>query len=187
MLLMYLILLGGESEEDKKKIAELYEKYKYDCLHTALKITRSQDIAEDALHDAFISVINHKEKILQLSNKEFRSMILVVVKNKCIDIMRKRKYISDIPLDDLADELDSGGTAVDMSVIQQEQFQMMINYLSQIDEVSRTVLQMKYVNSMSYRQIGEELGMSAKQVENYLTRAKTKVRRLLEKDFKGDE
>ena len=187
MLLMYLILLGGEGEEEKKKIAELYEKYKYDCLYTALKITRNQDTAEDAVHDAFISVIRNKEKTLHLSNKEFRSLILVVVKNKCIDIMRKRKYISDVPLDDLADELDSGSEAVDMTVIQQEQFQLMIKYLSQTDEISRTILQMKYVNSMSYKQISEELGMNVKQVENYLTRAKTKVRKLLEKDFKGDE
>lgn len=46
---------------------------------------------------------------------------------------------------------------------------------------------MKYILSMSYKEIGEELGMTPKHVDTRIMRAKEKVRRLMEKDVKKNE
>lgn len=41
---------------------------------------------------------------------------------------------------------------------------------------------MKYILNMSYKEIGEELGMTPKHVDTRIMRAKEKVRKLIKKD-----
>lgn len=59
--------------------------------------------------------------------------------------------------------------------------------MGSIDEISRQVLIMKYIQSMSYKEIGEELGMTAKHVDTRIMRAKEKIRKLIGKGVKYDE
>lgn len=54
MLMIYLAMLEGE--QDKLKMTELYEEFRYDCLHVALKITNNMAMSEDAVHNAILGV-----------------------------------------------------------------------------------------------------------------------------------
>lgn len=55
-----------DTEQERKKVKELYEEHKYALLHDAIKIIKNQDMAEDAVHNAFISIIEKKEKIFKI-------------------------------------------------------------------------------------------------------------------------
>ena len=46
---------------------------------------------------------------------------------------------------------------------------------------------MKYIQSMSYKEIGEELEITPKHVDTRIMRAKEKVRKLMEKEVKSNE
>ena len=59
--------------------------------------------------------------------------------------------------------------------------------MNTIDEISKQVLVMKYLLNMSYKEIGEELGMTPKHVDTRIMRAKAKVRKLMEEDVKYNE
>ncbi len=107
ILPIYLAML--EDEQDKKKITELYEEFLYACLHVALKITNNITMAEDAV----LSVIKHKEEMFALSRRNFRKKIVIIVKNKCIDIIRKNKLTSYTFIDDMENELASDTLPVD--------------------------------------------------------------------------
>ena len=61
-LTIYLSML--DTEQERKKMTDIYEEYKYALLHYAMKIMRNQDMAEDAVHNAFISIIQKKQKYL---------------------------------------------------------------------------------------------------------------------------
>jgi RNA polymerase sigma-70 factor (ECF subfamily) len=178
--MIYLAML--EDEQDKIKMTELYEEFRYDCLHVALKITHNMAMAEDAVHDAFLSVIKHKEEMFTLSRRDFRKRIVIITKNKCIDLIRKNEPISSIPIDDMEYELRSDDLPVDIQVISQEDYKRISKYISEIDEISRLVLQMKYVQGLSYKEIGEALGMTPKHVDTRIMRAKQKVRKLMEQE-----
>lgn len=52
---------------------------------------KNQDMAEEAVHNAFISIIQKKEKYLILDCRDFRRSAVIIVRNKCIDILRKQK------------------------------------------------------------------------------------------------
>lgn len=176
-----------DTEQERKKVKDLYEQHKYPMLHYAIKIIRNQDKAEDAVHNAFISIIEKKEKYLKLNCRDFRRSALIIVRNKCIDILRKEKPFANIPIEELEIFLETEDIAVDEQVIFQSEYEFIRKHMNSIDEISKQVLIMKYMLDLSYKEIGEELSMTAKHVDTRIMRAKEKVRKLLEKDVSYNE
>ncbi len=169
-----------ENDQEKKRLEELYEELRFDCINVALRITKNPAMAEDAVQDAFLSVIKHKDKMLTLNYGDFRKRIIIIVKNKCIDIIRKNKHLSSVSLEDMEFELKSEDLSVEIQVIRQEDFMFMLKCIAELDETSRLVLLMKYVQGLSYKEIGKALGITEKHVDTRIMRAKQKVRKLIE-------
>ena len=182
LLTVYLSML--DTEQERKKMTDLYEDHKYALLIYAKKIMGNQHMAEDAVHDAFISIIQGKEKYLKLDRMDFRRSAVIIVRNKCIDILRKQKPFANKSIEELEIFLESGEMPIDDQVIFESEYELICKYMNSIDEISKQVLIMKYIQNMSYEEIGEVLGMTPKHVDTRIMRAKEKVRRLMEKDVK---
>jgi RNA polymerase sigma-70 factor (ECF subfamily) len=185
MLSLYLSAL--ETEPERKKMAEVYEEHKHALLMYALKITKNQEMAEDAVHNAFLSIIKQKEKYLAMSGRDFRFSAVVIVRNKCIDLLRKQKPYADIPFEELEIYLESGDVTVEEQAVRHSEYEQIRQCLQSLDEISRQVLIMKYYFDMSYKEIGERLGMTPKHVYTRIMRAKEKVRKLMKKEGGQDE
>lgn len=172
-----------ETEQERDKMAEIYEEHRHALLKYALKITsHNQEMAEDAVHNAFISIINEKEKYFHLDSRDFRYLAVIIVKNKCIDLLRKERRYVDISMDELEIFLESNEKPIDEQVIISSEYAAIRRHMSSIDEISKQVLLMKYVLGMSYKEIGETLSMTPKHVDTRIYRAKEKVRRLVENE-----
>lgn len=176
-----------DTEQERKKVRDLYEEHRYLLLHYAVRIVNNQEMAEDALHSAFISIIEKKEKYLKLNCRDFRCLAVVIVRNKCIDMLRKQKPFANIPIEELEIFLETKEMGVDDQVIFQSEYELIRKHMNSIDEISKQVLLMKYVLGLSYKEIGEELGMTAKHVDTRIGRAKEKVRNLVKKDVEYNE
>ena len=59
--------------------------------------------------------------------------------------------------------------------------------VSELDSISSKILEMKIVLQMSSKDIGLELDMSSKSVDNYIYRAKKKVKKMIEGMVCDDE
>jgi len=178
MLLFYFAIL--ETEEDRAKMSDVYETHKSAMLRYALKITNNNEIAEDAVHDAFLSIIKHKEKYFSLSGRDLRALLVVITKNKCIDILRKQNAFVEDSIDDMEHALQAKDTPVEEQIILNEEYESIKINLDALDEISRLVLEMKYRLDMSYKEIGEHLNMTPKHVDTRLMRAKDKLRKMVE-------
>jgi RNA polymerase sigma-70 factor (ECF subfamily) len=119
-------------------------------------------MAEDVLHNAFRSIIQKKEKYLNLNCMDFRRSAVIIVRNKCIDILRKQKPFANKSIEELEIFLESGEVPVDEQVVFESEYELIRKYINSIDEISKQVLLMKYILNMSYKEIGEELGMTPK-------------------------
>lgn len=182
MLIFYIAML--ETEQERKKMADIYEEHKHALLMYALKITGyNQAMAEDAVHNAFISIIKEKEKYFYLDSRDFRFSAVIIVRNKCIDLLRKEKPYADIPMDELEIFLESDDKPLDEQAIISSEYASIRRHMASIDEISRQVLIMKYVLGMSYKEIGVKLNMTPKHVDTRILRAKEKVRKLVEKEI----
>lgn len=185
MLAFYINIL--ETEQERKKMTDIYEQHKHALLLYALKVTGyNQSMAEDAVHNAFISIIKEKDKYFSLNSREFRFSAVIIVRNKCIDLLRKEKMYADIPIDELEIFLESKEKPIEEQVIISSEYATIKKYMKSIDEISSQVLIMKYVLGMSYKEIGERLNMTPKHVDTRIQRAKEKMRKLLENEKFSD-
>ncbi len=55
--------------------------------------------------------------------------------------------------------------------------------MMKLDDISKQILEMKYIIGMSYKQIGEALNITPKHVDTKIMRAKVKMRKLLSKEM----
>ena len=177
MLAIYLSIL--DTEQEKNKMGELYEANKAIMLRYALKITQNQAMAEDAVHNAFLSIIKHKTKYLCLSNEDFLTRTIIIVKCKCIDILRKDNSLTKHELDIEEYVEDSHELPIVERIVASEVYERIRRQLNLLDEISRLVLEMKYLLGKTYKEIGEELALTPKHVETRIRRAKSKVRKSL--------
>ncbi|MDR1329581.1 MAG: sigma-70 family RNA polymerase sigma factor [Oscillospiraceae bacterium] len=174
MFVFHTLALGDKAEDDI--IAERYEEVRLKCLHLASRILGDQALAEDALHDAFAAVIVHREKYQSLPPEEFFRVIAVIVKGKCIDILRKNGRAELISTDEM-DELPADKSAnTEALALGELSLGRMTEYLEALDDISRQILLMKYVQKLSYTEIAETLGIKEKTVEVRIARAKQKIR-----------
>lgn len=100
-MLCYLMLL--ETERDKSKFVRIYERYRDTMYVTAYDVLRDDRLAEDAVHDAFLKIIDHLEKISEVESHKTKNFVVIIVRNKAIDLYRKRKRRGEVPLEGAAE------------------------------------------------------------------------------------
>lgn len=87
--MIYLQMI--DDPQDRWKFEQLYAKYK-DLMHyTAYKILRNDRDAEDAVHDAFLAIVKHIEKISAVECPKTRAYVVTIAENKAIDLYRKKQ------------------------------------------------------------------------------------------------
>lgn len=96
-MLVYFQMI--ETDEDKTKFTRLYETYKNLMFSVAYSILNHNSDAEDAVHQAFISVIKHLGKFKKINSDSTKSLLIVITERKAIDIIRKNKRY--VLMDDL--------------------------------------------------------------------------------------
>ena len=95
MLVYYLQTI--ESEEDKSKFERIYYRYRKLMFHVAMKILNNDADAEDAVHQAFVSVIENLNKVGVPELPETRCYVVTITERKAIDILRAKEKV--VPLD----------------------------------------------------------------------------------------
>jgi len=168
-----------DMESENNKISELYSEHKLTLLLCAKKILNNHEMAEDAVHSTFLSIIENKKKYFELDSRNFRYLAVLIIKNKCIDILRKQNKYSNTPLDELEIYVKPSGKSVEEQAMFNSEYEVVRSHLKTIDIISRQLLVMKYYYGMSYKEIGEELGLTHKQIDNKIMKAKAKVRKLI--------
>lgn len=169
-MLIYLALI--ETLEERDVFEKIYFKYRYLMLYVANKILQNHHDAEDAVHDAFLSVIKNLDKFTNIESPKTRSLIVLIVERKAIDILRKKQRESflEINEDILGIEMPAPG---DLGVA---------DAMARLPAHHREVLLMRYDNGLTNREISKLLDISESGVRKMLGRAKRELHIELQKD-----
>lgn len=87
-MIVYLQMIEGE--ENKRQFAALYETYRGLMFYTANNILHNSQDAEDAVHQAFISLAENFSKIKTIECPQTRAFVVIIVERKAIDLLRRR-------------------------------------------------------------------------------------------------
>jgi len=170
----YLALL--ETEEDKNRFEKLYRMFKQDMYSIAYSILNNKEDAEDAVHQAFITIADNFEKVNAISRQEIKAYIVIIIRNTSIDIYRSNKRIAErtTAIDD--------NISVDFDVLEQYDYQLLIKAISELPEMYKDVMFLRYLEDFTPKEIAGMLNITVSAVWKRLERAKKILKENLERD-----
>ena len=172
-MLIYLQMI--ESEEDKSKFEALYNQYKQAMYAAAYRVVKNQYDAEDAVHQAFLSLIKNLDKIKTVDCPKTRSYVVITSENKAIDIIRSRKHSAG---DDLTESL----PGMDIPMPGDNG---LADAMAKLPARYREVLLLRFDNGFSTREIAKMMGTNEGNMQKLIWRAKEALRKQLDKDNGG--
>lgn len=149
--------------------------------HIALSFLKQPTEAENAVHEAFLSLAENFQKYFQKCGREMTGLCVSIVKNKAIDSIRRAKHYSEADLNEIVlyeEEAENLEEAMEKS----EESDRILNALRKVPEVYREALVLKYYYEFDNKEIAKIQGVSKKTVEMRLYRGKIKLREFMDEE-----
>ncbi|MEG1411309.1 MAG: sigma-70 family RNA polymerase sigma factor [Terrisporobacter sp.] len=171
-MLIYLSLL--DSQEDISKFESIYNTYKNRMHYIANDILKDNYLAEDAVHNAFLRVINNLEKIDDVNSHKTKGLIVIIVKNISIDIYRKnKKERENITFIDDLDQING------YDEIYKNNLGNLEIAISKLPENYKQVFLLKFSHDLTDNEISEILDIKPDNVRKRISRGREKLRNIL--------
>ena len=162
---------------DKLAFEQLYKRYSSDVYSMAIRMTGSEDIAEEVTQESFISIYKYINRFQFQS--AFTTWIYRIVMRRTADYFRKTKKHSGKTISlfqtnknesfviDVADPDPDPAKKAD----QNERVKSIENAILKLKDKQKTILILRYVNQLQYEEIAEILGCRVGTVKSRLNRA----------------
>ncbi len=178
MLPIYLAMLDGDDE--KSKFESFYLTYRKLMFHVANGILNDESLAEDAVHQAFLKILENFDKVGEISCHKTRSYVVIIVRNATINLYNQRKRRTTIPLEDVEYCI----TTEPISVA--EDLDHLARAVLKLPVIYKDVLTLKYVQEFSNEEIAKMLDISEATVRKRLERAKRRLEEILGREESAD-
>ena len=178
MLIYYLQLI--ETEEEQQLFTELYLNHRKQMHYKANQLLKNDDLAEDAVHNAFEGVARHMESLRGRSEVDIRNYLLKAAQNAAINLLKKEsRQVEYLEYADPTQVED----AVLEALCERLAEEAVVHAISQIDEPYNTVLYNHFVMDMDQKTVAAVLGRKPDTVRQQLLRGKKQLQELLRKEL----
>ncbi|MDY6381353.1 MAG: sigma-70 family RNA polymerase sigma factor [Synergistales bacterium] len=162
----------GTNNQDFENI---YRTYYRKMFGICVSYVHDQAIAEDLLQDAFIIVIN---KLPTLRDKtKLEPWISTIVKNTCVNYLRKKSLFSNISVD-----IEQQKDDIDDNVRQEEDtisYSTLMNMVEQLPDGYKKVFKLAVFEGYTHEEIAKLLDISPKTSSSQLSRAKKTLKSMI--------
>ncbi|HBN56227.1 MAG TPA: hypothetical protein DD414_05585 [Lachnospiraceae bacterium] len=176
---MFLFLALLDSPEEQEKFTQIYDQYRHFMWYVANQKLQDEHLAEDAVQEAFFALTRHMDKIEDIHSPRTKKFLATVVRSKAVDILRKTKPTEELKEDLAAEE---GGADILDRLLTEDNYNYLVSCILELDDSYRVVFEYKYVYHMSDGQIGDILGITAKNVNVRYFRARKKLQEMIRKE-----
>ena len=165
---------------DDRAFEALYERYHRRIHAYVYGMVKDHQRAEDVTQEVFVSALRR----MRATERPiaFKPWVYEIAKNACIDQFRRSKRAEEISFD--ADEglapsdygrLVSPEPVPDAAFAAKQQLDHMVGAFGGLSEAHHQILVLRELEGLSYREIGERMGMSRPAVESTLFRARRRL------------
>jgi len=137
---------------DPEALLTIYQRYRDYLLGVATAVLCDVSLAEDAVHDVFVSLAKNRREFRLRGN--LKACLAVCVVNRTRDLRRRQQVRAAVPLDPQA-EIVSGSSGPEQAAILNEQCRRLIDALRQIPEAQREVLVLRHKCDLPLREIAK--------------------------------
>ncbi len=170
---------------DRNAFSAVIDEYREPLIFFINGFVRDPDTAEDIAADCFAELIARPSRFAFRSS--LKSYIFSIAHHKAVNHIRKYSRLtlledqSRFAADDCYEEIES-------RMIKDERSRMLHNALPKLNDNYRTALLLVYFENMSYSEAGAVMHKSPKQIDNYVTRGKAALKKILtEEGYSHDE
>ncbi|MDE6834190.1 MAG: sigma-70 family RNA polymerase sigma factor [Ruminococcus sp.] len=165
------------TQENSDKIKTLYEIYEQPMYRIAFAVLKDSGLAEDAVSDAFIRIIDRLKKIKDPHSDKTKAYIVKIIKSTSINIYRKNRkvIIRETAIDDSVLQISDVSQNTEENVIDRMENQNRRNLFNKLDEKDRTIISLRYGNDLSWKEVAERTSMTESTVRKRFERAKKKL------------
>lgn len=171
MLSFYLAMI--DTPEDKLFVEKLYTVYERMMFRTAFRVLRQKYDAEDAVHEAILSVIKGDalEKMKPMTDIEKKSYLTVIVKHSAYKVYNKRRKNNE---NSIYNDWDNNNTTEEevLSSLSVEEIQETMNMLTESDY---DILCLYLINEQTYEEIAAALDIKPDAARQRVHRAKKRL------------
>jgi RNA polymerase sigma factor (sigma-70 family) len=181
-------LVAAVRAGDDHAFEELYHRYQRRIGAYIYGMVHDHGRAEDITQDVFMSALRRMRATE--TPIAFKPWVYEIAKNACIDAFRRSKRAEEISYD--ADDgserlhLVSKGPSPEAAVDTRMSLDTLRGAFGGLSEAHHQILVMRELEGLSYRQIGEQLGMSRPSVESTLFRARRRLSEEYEELVSGE-
>ena len=179
MLLFYLSLL--ETEEERSKCEELYDTYHRLMYTAAYDILKDHYLCEDAVHEAFIRILNNLNRLHDISSHKTKAFVVIVVSNEAKRLYMKRKRNVALSFEKYGEIIHDYNQDIDL-LLNKFDSEIIAKQLALLPQDDANILMLKYIHEIKDKDIAKLLGISDSATRKRLEWARGKLAVLLEKN-----
>ncbi len=144
-----------------------------------LRIVHSEDVAEELVQEAFIRYYEHRHKLADVNQAKY--WLIRVSKNLALN-HQKRKGREYRAYERAFHEPKREQRTAETSYLRGESAKTVQEVLDQLPEKLRTVMILKEYGGLSYKEIGDTMGIREGNVKVRVFRARERIAKLMEED-----
>ncbi len=185
--MLALFLMTIDTPEDRSKFENLYKQYEKLLLTIAFDILRDYHLAEDAVNDAFIKIIENLDKVEEIDSPQTKRFVVIITKNTCLDALRKRTRTMEriIDVNESQNGLEDVGAAPGAhdEFFQQFEIQKLKSAFKSLGLDHQIVLYYHAVLGESISRVAEMLDIKPETAKKRIYRARQSLRKIVEDDY----
>jgi RNA polymerase sigma factor (sigma-70 family) len=160
---------------DDRAYSELYNMHAGMLYNYGYRLTTDMELLKDCIQDVFVKIYNKREELGAALN--FKSYILISLKNKLCDESRKRIHLSDTAVEEYVaiatENAETEYLAAEKVQIQNSMVSRLLGFLS---PRQRTAIELYYIEERKYEDICDIMQMNYQSVRNLIHRGMMRLR-----------
>ncbi len=176
-------LIARIKEGDLRAFESLVKKYSNLVGSIAYNIIGDVHVAGDITQETFLKVYRHLPELDDI--KRFKGWLCSIVRTTCVDYLRKER-IKPASLDKISDDgLEPEGEIIASALrpVSQELEELrekILSIVNQLPKIYQQIILLRHLRRMTYREMGDYLGLPLATIESRLYRARLMLKEKLQ-------
>ncbi|MBL7808736.1 MAG: sigma-70 family RNA polymerase sigma factor [Saprospiraceae bacterium] len=168
-------------DQDARYFSQLYRRYAGKVFAKCISMLADRAMARDATQDVFIKILLNLSKFTEQSS--FSTWVYSITYNYCIDLIRKKKKNILIFTEDVGRVSKEVEVDIPDSVILDMETNRLEVVMEKLPVGDKAILNMKYIDDMSIKEIGDVLDKTESAIKMQIMRAKIRAQGLYEEIY----
>lgn len=163
--------------DDTEKLNRIYEIYEQPMYRIAFAVLKNPELAEDAVSDAFVRIIDRLNKIKSPESDKTKAYIVKIIKSTSINIYRKKKrsLVRELPIDNSIVQIPDSSQNIEEYITSEMDRQDKRNLLNKLNDTDRNIIILRCENELSWKEIAECTSITEATARKRFERAKKKL------------